>query len=215
MFDICPNCGQNTVNKEIDPRSPFALCPRCNHKHPFLSLPLFIITGASGSGKSTVAFRLAAALCKEAVVLDSDILWRPEFATPEDDYRAYRELWLRLALNISQSSLPVVLAGTAIPDQFEHLPERPYFSAIHYLALVATGADLTHRLQSRPTWRNTSSNSYVQDMLRFNAWLKANAGTTSPPMQTLDTSALTVDETVERATVWFRTSWYHQKHDLQ
>ena len=27
--------------------------------------------------------------------MDSDSLWRPEFDTPQDDYRTYRNLWLR------------------------------------------------------------------------------------------------------------------------
>jgi hypothetical protein len=40
-------------------------------------------------------------------------------ATPEDGYRVYRNVWLRLAKNIGQCGLPVVLCGTAVPDQFD------------------------------------------------------------------------------------------------
>ena len=182
MFNVCPRCGEYCVEKRIDPSGPYAVCPYCDDNHAFLRLPLFVITGASGSGKTTVALRLVAALRGAAVVLDSDILWRPEFATPEDDYRSYRELWLRVAKNIGQSGLPVVLAGTVIPDQFEHLSERRYFAAIHYLGLVAEDDDLTTRLRARPQWRSTGSNSFVEEMLRFNRWLKGNAGQTCPPI---------------------------------
>lgn len=33
-------------------------CPKCNEKQPLKQLPLFIITGASGVGKSTLSIEL-------------------------------------------------------------------------------------------------------------------------------------------------------------
>ncbi len=62
MFNICPTCGEYAVEKRIDPSGPFAFCPSCGHAHRFRQLPLFVITGASGTGKSTVCLSLAATL---------------------------------------------------------------------------------------------------------------------------------------------------------
>ena len=73
MFSVCPNCGEYSVEKSIDPSGPFAICPHCHYAHPFLQQPLFIITGASGTGKSTICLSLVTKL-HECVVLEQDIL---------------------------------------------------------------------------------------------------------------------------------------------
>jgi hypothetical protein len=204
MFNVCLQCGQYSVEKRIDPSGPFAICPHCGHGQLFLQQPLFVVTGASGAGKSSVALPLVEVLRREAVVLDTDILWRPEFATPEDNYRSYRELWLRLATNIGQSGLPVVLVGTAVPDQFEHLPERRYFSTTRYLGLVADDEELTRRLRARPAWRSADSPKFIGEMLQFNQWLKDHAGSTSPPITLLNTTAEHLNQTVQQVADWFR-----------
>src|SRR5215472_9131018 len=89
MFNICPECGEYSEEKAIDPSGPFAICSFCGHAQRFERLPLFIVTGASGSGKSTVGLALVRRL-RECVVMETDILWRPEFDTPQDGYRTYR-----------------------------------------------------------------------------------------------------------------------------
>ncbi|MEZ4519803.1 MAG: hypothetical protein R3C44_24235 [Chloroflexota bacterium] len=62
-------------------------------------------------------------------MLESDILWRPEFNTPENQYRDFFELWLRMAKNISQSGQPVILfgAGFAVPSNMKPVRERRCF----------------------------------------------------------------------------------------
>src|SRR6266702_402236 len=115
MFNVCPRCGAYTVEKTIDPSGPFAICPFCHYAHPFLQLPLFIISGASSTGKSTICLALVPRL-QECVVIESDILWGRVPTTPEDNYRDYRNTWLRVAKNISQAGRPVVLGGTALPS---------------------------------------------------------------------------------------------------
>ena len=91
---------------------------------PDKKFPLFIVSGASGVGKSTMCEIL---FKKETdyIVLESDILWQEVFNTPQDNYRNFREVWMTMCANVSQIGMPVVLCGCGIPEQFEpglHIP---------------------------------------------------------------------------------------------
>jgi len=204
VFNVCPGCGLYLVEREIVCPGPRAICPSCGAAQPFLQLPLFVVTGASAAGKSTLALDLVPALREEAVVLDADILWAPEFNNPQDEYRRFREVWLRLAKNIGQSGLPVVLLGTFLPDQLEKLRERRYFSALHVLGLTADDDDLIRRLRNRPAWRESGGDAFVEAMVRFNRRLQDIDGETRP-IELVDTSTVGRDQTVERVVAWYRS----------
>jgi hypothetical protein len=206
MFNVCPQCGAYADEKTIDARGPFAICPGCGYAHRFERLPLFILTGASGAGKSAIGLALMSAQ-RDCVIMESDILWRPEFDTPEDGYRGYRNLWLRVAKNIGQAGKPVALVGSAIPEQFEPCPERRYFSEIHYRALICDDDVLVERLRARPAWRGSGEASVTATMLDFNRWLREHAATTTPPMTLLDTSRLSVAQSVAETLAWMRQHW--------
>ena len=141
----------------------------------------------------------------EAVVIESDLLWRREFNTPEDGYNEYLRLWLRLAAHISQSGRPVALfgAGFAVPHGVEPLPERRLFSAVHYLGLVCDDEVLTARLRARPSWRNTTD-ELIDEHVRFNHWLKESAGAAEPPVTLIDTTGVSVGETAALVAAWIR-----------
>jgi len=203
VFNVCPKCGEYSVEKAIDSSGPFAVCPFCGYAHPFLQQPLFIITGASGSGKTTVYLELVP-LLYECVVLESDILWGAIPASPENNYRDYRNVWLRVAKNIGQNGRPVVLCGTAIPEQFEACPERRYFSTLRYLAMVCDDELLEERLKQRPQWRKSGSVELIEEMIRFNRWLKEHASTTQPPMTLYDTGFRSISETARDVAQWIR-----------
>lgn len=203
MFNVCPECGIYDEEKTIDPAGPFAVCPHCNYRHRFVQSPLFVLTGASGAGKSSVCLHLPAAL-PECVAIESDILWGTVVATPEDNYRSYRNLCLRVAKNVAQGGRPVVVCGTALPDQFETCPERRYFTTLHYLALVCDDELLAARLRARPAWRGADGDAFVSDMTAFNGWIKANAANTQPPMSLLDTTAISVEQSVAQVAAWVR-----------
>ena len=208
MFNVCPNCGDYRADKVIVSDGVYAKCPACGFQHQFIRLPLFILTGASGVGKSTVCLRLAARM-KDVVVMESDILWREEFNQPETNYREYRETWLRVCKNISQAGKPVVLCGVAVPAQFEQCLERRYFSELHYLALICEDQILASRLSNRRTWRGAvkdeSIDKCIKEQVVFNRWLRNNARNTEPPMTLLDTSEITLDEILEKVEQWIRS----------
>jgi predicted kinase len=205
MLNVCHQCGMYRADKLIDPTGPFAICPACGYKHQFQQLPLLIVSGASGAGKSTVCQHLLGRVT-QAVLLDADILWRPEFNTPETNYQDFFETWLRVCKNISQSGRPVVLcgAGVGVPENLETRIERRYFSEIHYLALTCSDETLSKRLGQRPGWRGTHDPAYVEEHIRFNRWFKEY--NSQPAIQLADTTNASLEETAHQVVSWIHKS---------
>jgi shikimate kinase len=204
MLNICEKCGAYRADKRVDPSGPFVICPECGHRHNFTYSPLWVVSGASASGKSTVCRHLTGKL-EQVVLLDSDILWREAFNTPENNFADFFETWLRMCKNIAQSGRPVVLfgAGAGVPENLENCIERRFFSSIHYLALVCADEVLIQRLQTRPAWRSANSASFIKDQVRFNQWfLHYNRDGLEPAIRLLDTSLLSLEETAQEITSW-------------
>ena len=201
MFNVCPKCGSYHADKIIEINGPYAVCPDCDYHHKFKQEPLFIVTGASGSGKSSVCVELAKSL-SEVIFMESDILWRNEFSNAESDYREYREMWLRVCKNISQCGKPVVLCGSAVPSQFEHCIERRYFTNLYYLALVCDDNVLSKRLKNRPSSRNCSSDEYINEHIKFNNWFKENTVKSIPKIDLIDTSYDKTSDSAKKVSKW-------------
>lgn len=205
MLNTCFNCGAYRVDKLIVPEGPYAICPECGYRHAFRRLPLLMVSGASGVGKSTVCRALSGKL-SEVVLMDSDMLWRREFDKPENKYREYFEMWLRVCKNIAQSNRPVVLfgAGMGVPENIEPCLERRYFSNVYYLALTCEPRIQTQRLQRRPVWRSSVDADYLATHISFNQWFRENAHQVTPTIDLLDTTETSLEETCERVADWIR-----------
>jgi len=197
MLNVCAECGEYRADKIIDPTGPAAICPLCQHPHPFRQLPLVAISGPSGAGKSTVCNALVQTTTT-AVVLDADILWREDFNQPANHYAAFFDTWLRMAKNISQAGRPVVLFNAgAVPANLEPCIERRYFSRVRYLALVCQDDVLRARLNARPTWRGSHDSAFIEEQITFCRFLVAN-----PAIECIDTSADTAVMTVAKVAAW-------------
>lgn len=160
--------------------------------------PLFIVTGASCVGKSTICEQLFVNE-KDYIVMESDLLWNDIYNTPDDDFCVYRRLWMRICSNISQIGKPVVLCGCAVPKQFENQPERGLFLNIHYLAVVCDNIVLEDRMRNG---RKVNDKNWIKSSLDFNDWLKQNADHISPCITLLDTNHISPAEAAKIADAW-------------
>jgi gluconate kinase len=196
---ICPSCGDRADRPVVEDASLW--CVRCEHRWPFRRLPLFALTGPSGAGKSTVGPRLAARFAGEVVVLEQDVLWTGALRDDVPGHPAFRATWLRMAAMLHQNGRPVVLCGTVAPPEFERLPERAFFSDIHYLALVGSPDALRHRLRARPAWREWDE-PRIEEMLEFNDWLQKSA--TELGVDVFDTTEAPVEAAADHVERWIR-----------
>jgi hypothetical protein len=203
MYHVCWSCGSYRPDKLIDRSRSVARCPECGFAHLFRALPLLLVGGASGAGKSSLAQQLLGTR-DDVVVLDGDLLWQPAFDTPGDNYLAFRTSWLRLCLSLHQSSRPVVLfsAGMVVPANVEPLAERRYFSTVRYLALTCDDAVLEARLRSRPAWRESGQEAFITAQLAFNRWLRDPPADVSPLLNRLDTGVATLEESAAAVASW-------------
>jgi hypothetical protein len=94
-------------------------CPRCGDEQQVPDLPLFVVTGASGTGKSAVTGPLRRQL-PHCEIFDADALL-PVAALGLDTWRS---TWLRLAHDIALNGRVTVLAGSLLPSQLALLARR-------------------------------------------------------------------------------------------
>ncbi|WP_131101255.1 AAA family ATPase [Streptomonospora litoralis] len=201
---ICPRCGEYTDHPRVDTSGAAGAvlcCARCGHREPFRRLPLFCVTGPSGTGKSTVARRLLDRLAADYVVLEQDLLWTGGLRDSGTEHPLFRSTWLRTAAMIQQNGRPVVLCGTVVPPEFEDLPERALFSRISYLALMCEPDALAARLRARPAWRQWDE-PRIAEMLDYTRWIQETAHEMDPPVTLLDTTDESAEATAERVARW-------------
>ncbi|WP_370932360.1 AAA family ATPase [Amycolatopsis sp. cg13] len=191
---ICPSCGDRASCPQAD--GDLLRCAECGQRWPFRRLPLFALTGPSAGGKSTVGPKLAQRLAGEAVVLEQDVLWTGALRDDEPGNPAFRGAWLRMAAMLHQNGRPVVLCGTVAPQELEPLPERVFFSDVHYLALVADNETLRRRLRARPAWREWDE-PRIEEMLEFNLWIRGQ-------VESIDTTDAPLDDVVTAVEKWVR-----------
>lgn len=148
-------------------------------KHLEGKSPLFIVTGASGSGKTFVIPELRKVL-PDFEIFDLD--WISPFMG--DDWQKLRNIWLRVARSIALGGRLTLLCGTMMPRDVEQCVDFSYFSRVYYLNLHCDDGIREMRLRAR-NWPD----DMITEHKTFAKWLLDNADQAySPPMPTIDTS---------------------------
>jgi hypothetical protein len=125
-------CQRCDVPVAMRPQSDLAQCPACGSTERALRLPLFVVTGASGSGKTTVHPYVVAAL-PDCVVFDVDWLIDPfEAASRPINWAALRDAWVSVAHGVAQGGRHTVLLGSFMPEQLLNAPARMWVADIHF-----------------------------------------------------------------------------------
>jgi gluconate kinase len=183
-------CGPGTA---LQPDRPARLlrCPRCGGERRLPGLPLFVVTGASGTGKSTIAEPLRRRL-PDCEVFDADVILHVAAL----GWDTWRNTWLQLAHAIALNGRATVLCGSLLPEQLEGLPARRLVGPIHCCNLDCPDAVLAERLRARPAWRGSSHEANIVEHQRFAARLRAQI------RPTFDTSVLSVEEVADRVAGW-------------
>ena len=168
FLSVCPHCGLYQTKKTVRflGRRGVVRCEECGGEHEYLALPLFVVLGASGTGKSTLALRLQRPET-EFLSLDGDLLWRQEFAGKGNG--TFFTMWMQTALNASQGGKPVMLFLGGMPQDFLENPMAAFFPAVHVLGLYADEEDLVARLRARPDWRGSAREEFLDAMRAYNA----------------------------------------------
>lgn len=165
-------------------------CPRCGATRRLPRQPLFVVTGASGTGKSAIVEPLRRRLpgCE---VFETDLILHVAAL----GWETWRNTWLQFAHAIALNGRATVLCGSLLPEQLEGLPARRLVGPIHFCNLDCPGAVLAARLRARPAWRGWTEQR-IADQQRFAARLRQRI------QPTFDTSVLHVDNVADRVAGW-------------
>jgi hypothetical protein len=196
MAVVCSGCGAY-IQPVVDVAAQTSLCPECGHPAAMRILPLFIVTGASGVGKTAVVGELRR-LLPAWDIFETDVIHGA-------DWQQVKCNWLRIAHAIAQSGRYTLLCGTMLPEEVNRCDHRPFFSQVHYLNLHCDDVTRVARLRARPPWRGCDE-AFIEKHRRFAQWLLDHAATDfDPPMVTVDTTRATVGDVARRICEWAST----------
>jgi len=179
----------------LEPRAGHTFCPVCGRAGEAALAPLFIVTGASGAGKTAVLAPLARLLRGRCVTFDADLIHTAARELSGDgpiSWPAFRATWLAVAHGVAQSGLPSVLLGPFIPEHLEDLPARRWIADIHFLVLDCPDDLRRARIRARPPWQVCD----IEGQVAFGQWLRRNIP------DHVDTSRGTPADTAAAVAAW-------------
>lgn len=164
MIEICSKCGNHEWDKEIIGNR--LRCPKCGAEWEFRSMPLFILTGCSGVGKTTTAIEIMRRKV-DFVVLDADIFSGFISWDTEEGCDDWVELIANISKDIMQSGKPVLWTMAGCLDRLPKAHNSRYFSKINCLALVCEEADLRKRMREG---RGITDENWVNGSCDYNRY---------------------------------------------
>lgn len=168
-------------------------------------LPLFIVTGASGVGKTTVMSEL------RKLLPDFDV-----FSTDNDlfgstsgklDYGDRYNILMNIARFVAMSKRGSIICGTFMPWDAEKCDAYSSFSPVCFINLHCDDATRANRLRNREDsamWNDEMLGKHSE----FAQWLLDNAETAyNPPMPTIDTADTPPHEVAKAIKAYILAQW--------
>lgn len=163
-------------------------------------MPLFILTGASGTGKTTMIHELRR-LMPDYVIFDNvDIKPFLRSDQARTNKPQLHNIWLRVARSIADNGRRTIICGRMLPQDIEQCEDYSYFSQVYYLILHCD--DRTRELRLRA--RKGMTADKIQSNKSLAQWHIENANKSKPPMPIIDTSKSTVTKGAEQIKEWIQ-----------
>ncbi|MEK4014031.1 hypothetical protein [Peribacillus sp. FSL M8-0224] len=160
-----------------------------------MTFPLFIVTGQSGSGKSTTAKEVKRIMA-HFYVFDMDII------VNNDDYQTACSNWMKIAYYNALSGRNTILFGN-VPQPYNiHICEHPQLFHPIYLHLHCNDAVRTKRLNARKVWDAVG----IQHTLKLSKEMVDKAQASVPPIPIIDTSNTPVLQVAEQIKRWVKNN---------
>ena len=173
-------------------------CPQCQHSWEYIRLPLFILTGCSGVGKTTTA-KILMRRVDNAVVLDADFFYNLMPHKTDCDYLAQIEKLQELSKNIMQSGRAVVWAKAGNLDKLKSTYNCRFFSDIFCLALVCEEKTLRERMSKG---RGITDEEWIQGSVDYNSYFKTHSEINGIAFDICDTEGKAPEEVAELVKAW-------------
>lgn len=198
MIGVCPKCGNYEWNKQVTEDKQYILCQQCGHQWEFKVMPLFILTGCSGVGKTTTAQELIRR-DTDFIVLDADFLFNLMPHETDEDYKNWVEQILSLSKNIMQGGKPLLWTIAGALDYFDNTYNRRFFTEVHFLALVCKSEDLEKRMREG---RHITDSNWINSSFDYNRWFIENGIVSNQKIDTYDITGKSVSEVADYVTQW-------------
>lgn len=198
MIGTCIKCGNYDWDKEVSNGK--IKCPKCGNEWDFKSLPLFILTGCSGMGKTTTGMEVMRRQT-EYVVLDADMFYNIMPGETEEDYSAQAEQMESLSKNIMQSGKPVLWTMAGSLDKINAVYNRRFFCNVYCLALVCEEGELRRRMT---VGRGITDEVWIKSSTDYNNYFKTHERLGDLRFETLDTTHKTISEAADCVIAWMQ-----------
>ena len=195
---FCDYCGTYRIRRiRLVGENGLFACDTCGREYVQRVLPMFIVTGASGSGKTAVIPHLQR-LLPEFGVFDKDLMWTGDADLAHNNF-------FRIASALAQGGRLTVIVGTLLPEFFVELSDRNLVGEIRYANLHCAPDLRAWRLLSRRTW-DIPGNDFIRKHQEFAGWLLEHADTDfGAPMPTFDTTFASPEDVARQVADWIRS----------
>jgi broad-specificity NMP kinase len=198
MIGMCPKCGNYEWNKQISEDKKYIKCQQCGHQWKFKAMPLFVLTGCSGVGKTTTAQELIQRDTK-FITMDADFLYNIMPHTTDEDYKNWVEQIMSLSKNIMQSGKPLLWTMAGALDYFESSYNRRFFTELYFLALVCNSEDLEKRMREG---RHSTDQNWINSSIKYNRWFIENGSLSGHKIDTYDITGKSSSEIADYVIQW-------------